>query len=70
MPDTIMFCQEPVGNYTDVDLSFMYDYVRKSVNFTDYQDVTAFGTVLRFALRIGFMCGLQLSSPAVQDFLR
>ncbi|KAJ4439924.1 hypothetical protein ANN_08054 [Periplaneta americana] len=39
--------KEPMENYTDVDMSFMYDYVRQKYNFTDYQEVTAFGAVLR-----------------------
>jgi hypothetical protein len=70
IPDAIVFGQEPVGNYTDVDLSFMYDYVRGKFNFSDYQDITAFGAVLRFSLQVGIGCNMELGSPAVQDFIR
>ncbi|XP_021942239.1 UDP-glucuronosyltransferase 2C1-like isoform X3 [Zootermopsis nevadensis] len=62
--------KEPIGNYTDVDLSFMYDYVRGKLNFSDCQGITAFGTVLRFSLHVGIVCNMQLGSPAIQDFIR
>ena len=64
-----LFCQEPTENYTDVDLSFTYDYVRERYNFTDYQDTTAFGSTLRFSLSMGFLCQLQLGSPQVEEFI-
>lgn len=62
--------KERLENYTDVDLSFMYDYVRQRYNFTDYQDVTAFGATLRFILHTGIICKMHLGSPQIQDFLR
>ncbi|PNF23957.1 hypothetical protein B7P43_G10050 [Cryptotermes secundus] len=62
--------KERLQNYTDVDLSFMYDYVRQRYNFTDYQDVTAFGATLRFTLHTGIACNMHLGSPQIQDFLR
>ncbi|XP_069703750.1 UDP-glycosyltransferase UGT5-like isoform X2 [Periplaneta americana] len=57
-------------NYTDVDMSFMYDYVRQKYNFTDYQEVTAFGAILRFSFYVGIACSMQLGSPQIQEFLK
>jgi hypothetical protein len=65
-----VFGQERLENYTDIDLSFMYEYVRQRYNFTDYQDVTAFGATLRFSLHIGIVCKMHLGSPQIRDFLR
>lgn len=66
----IFFAQEPTENYTDVDLSFTYDYLRERYNFTDYQGVTAFGLTLRFTLGVGIVCQMHLGSPQVQEFLK
>ncbi|KAJ9592373.1 hypothetical protein L9F63_015941, partial [Diploptera punctata] len=59
----------PIENYKDVDLSFMYDYVRARYNFTDYEGVTAFGAVVRFSLYVNAACRMQLGSPQIQEFL-
>lgn len=62
--------QEPVANYTDIDLSFVYDYVRQRCNFTDYHDVSAFVSILMLTMHVGTMCKMQLGSTEIQDFLR
>jgi hypothetical protein len=64
------FAQEPTENYTDVDLSFTYDYVRERCNFTDYQDLTAFGSTWRFSLYMGIVCQMHLGSPQIQEFIK
>ncbi|GLH16132.1 UDP-glucuronosyltransferase 2B15, partial [Gryllus bimaculatus] len=62
--------KEPVANYTDVDISFSYEYFRLVITFADMSEVDPV-TMLEM-MTPGFikLVDKQLSSEQIKDFLR
>ncbi|KAK7788697.1 hypothetical protein R5R35_012811 [Gryllus longicercus] len=62
--------KEPVANYTDVDISFSYEYFRQVITFADMSEVDPV-TMLEM-MTPGFikLVDKQLSSEQIKDFLR
>ncbi|XP_049809361.1 UDP-glycosyltransferase UGT5-like [Schistocerca nitens] len=62
--------RESIQNYTEVDLSKSYDYVRSEIDFMSMSDVSPIEVIDLWASMTGKMCEIQLEFPQVQHFIR
>ncbi|XP_033607656.1 UDP-glucuronosyltransferase 2B31 isoform X1 [Cryptotermes secundus] len=60
----------PVPNYTDVDLSFSYEYFHSSFDFATMDQATPYELIEQMIPVVTEMVKKQLSSPQLQEFIR
>ncbi|KAJ9587484.1 hypothetical protein L9F63_028262, partial [Diploptera punctata] len=60
----------PIPNYTDIDISFSYDYFRTSLDFARMEHTTAYEMISQVIPVGNIMIDGQLSSPQVQEFIK
>jgi hypothetical protein len=62
--------QTPVPNYTDVDLSFSYEYFHSSFDFATMDQATAYEFIEQIIPVMAEVIEKQLTSPQLQEFIR
>ncbi|GLG92304.1 UDP-glucuronosyltransferase 2B15 [Gryllus bimaculatus] len=62
--------QEPVNNYSDIDLSFSYETFRKSATFAEMADGDAIALIRHMTPTLKIIVDEQLASKQIQNFLR
>jgi hypothetical protein len=67
---TAFLFQTPVPNYTDVDLSFSYDYFRSALNFATMDETSAYSFMEAIINVFTQILEKQWSSSQLQEFMR
>ncbi|XP_047110697.1 UDP-glycosyltransferase UGT5-like isoform X1 [Schistocerca piceifrons] len=62
--------RESIQNYTEVDLSKSYDYVRSEFDFVSMSDLSPIELIDLWAPMTGKVCEMQLEFPQVQHFIQ